>query len=80
MLSGGFETTTGVMTWAIALLAMRPDIQSRAITEIRNMDGVNNLLCNAYDDQRCKYIAVIVHESLMYGHWMWYLRADLVFC
>ncbi|KAJ5696127.1 Nuclease (SNase-like) OB-fold [Penicillium solitum] len=66
MLSGGFETTTGVMTWAIALLVMRPDIQSRAITEIRNMDGVNNLLCNAYDDQRCKYIAVIVHESLRY--------------
>ncbi|CAI7595367.1 unnamed protein product [Penicillium glandicola] len=68
MLSGGLETTTAVMTWAIVILAMRPEIQRKAITEIQNMYGVHDLLCNANDDQKCKYIAAIARESLRYRH------------
>ena len=67
MLSGGFETFTAVMSWSIALLATRPDIQDKAIKEIRAMYGQNNPLCDAKDDQKCLYIAGIVRESLRYA-------------
>ncbi|KAL3496158.1 cytochrome P450 [Aspergillus germanicus] len=66
MLSGGFETFTAVMTWSIALLGTRPDIQQPAITEIRKMYSEQNPLCDAKDDQKCQYIAAIVRESLRY--------------
>ncbi|KAK6837421.1 hypothetical protein RU639_001524 [Aspergillus parasiticus] len=66
MLSGGFETFTAVMTWSIALLATRPDIQEKAVSEIRKMYDNDSLLCDARDDQKCRYIAGIVRESLRY--------------
>ncbi|KAF9893337.1 hypothetical protein FE257_011769 [Aspergillus nanangensis] len=66
MLSGGFETFTAVMTWSIALLATRPDIQQKAIKEIRKMYNDRNPLCDAKDDQKCLYVAGIVRESLRY--------------
>ncbi|KAK5791214.1 hypothetical protein VI817_006523 [Penicillium citrinum] len=64
MLSAGFETTSAVMTWAICLLATRPDIQQNAITEIQTIYGSCNPLCDAYDDQKCEYIVAFLRECL----------------
>jgi len=64
MLSAGFETTSAVMTWAICLLATRPDIQQKAITEIQKIYGSCNPLCDAYDDQKCEYIVAFLRECL----------------
>lgn len=64
MLSAGFETTSAVMTWAICLLATRPDIQEKAFIEIRKIYGSSNPLCDAYDDQKCKFIVALLRECL----------------
>lgn len=64
MLSAGFETTSAVMTWAICLLATRPDIQEMAIIEIRKIYGSSNPLCDAYDDQKCQYVVALLRECL----------------
>lgn len=64
MLSAGFETTSAVMSWAICLLATRPDIQDRAIVEIGQIYGSSNPLCDACDDQKCKYIVALLRECL----------------
>ncbi|KAH8703404.1 cytochrome P450 [Talaromyces proteolyticus] len=66
MLSGGFETFSAVATWAIGLLATRLDIQQKAYDEIRGIYAAENPLCDAKDDQKCKYIVALVRESLRY--------------
>lgn len=37
MLSGGLDTLTTLVQWSIALLAQRPDVQKKAVEEIRNL-------------------------------------------
>lgn len=64
MLSGGFETFSTVTSWGIALLAMRPDIQDKAIEAIREFYTDSQPLCDAYDDQKCPYIVGLVRECL----------------
>ncbi|KAJ5115932.1 cytochrome P450 [Penicillium angulare] len=66
MLSAGFETASAVMSWGICLLAMRGDIQERAFYEIRKVYGEKEVLCDAYDDQKSKYIVGLVREFLRY--------------
>jgi 3-hydroxyphenylacetate 6-hydroxylase len=36
MLSGGLDTITTTVAWSIALLAQRPDIQEKALKEIKD--------------------------------------------
>ncbi|TLD15656.1 uncharacterized protein PgNI_00700 [Pyricularia grisea] len=74
MLSGGLDTITTNVAWFIALLVQRPDIQEKAHLEIRKHlidqvqpDRSDPLgLCDAEDDQGCRYIAALVRESLRY--------------
>lgn len=66
MLSGGLDTITTLVQWSVALLAQRPDIQERAVEEIRKYYGENEPLCDAYDDQKCEYIVALVKECLRY--------------
>lgn len=64
MLSGGFETFSTVTSWGIALLAMRPDIQDKAVQAIREFYPDSEPLCDANDDQKCPYIVGLVRECL----------------
>lgn len=66
MLSGGLDTVTTLVQWSVALLAQRPDIQKKAIEEIRKYYSSEEPLCSAYDDQKCEYIVALVRECLRY--------------
>jgi 3-hydroxyphenylacetate 6-hydroxylase len=66
MLSGGLDTITTLVQWSVALLAQRPDIQQKAISEIRKIYTKDEPLADAYDDQKCQYIVALVRECLRY--------------
>ncbi|KAL8377144.1 hypothetical protein RB595_008021 [Gaeumannomyces hyphopodioides] len=74
MLSGGLDTITTTVAWFVALLAHRPDIQEKAWLEIQRhlelpgetADSNPSPLCDAEDDQQCRYIVALVRESLRY--------------
>ncbi|CAI6342099.1 unnamed protein product [Periconia digitata] len=66
MLSGGLDTITTLVQWSVALLAQREDVQEKAVQEIRKYYGADEPLCDAYDDQRCQYVAALVKECLRY--------------
>lgn len=66
MLSGGLDTVTTLVAWSVALLAQRPDIQDTALKAIQKTYGTDQPLCDAEDDQQCKYIVALVRECLRY--------------
>ncbi|OLN98042.1 3-hydroxyphenylacetate 6-hydroxylase 2 [Colletotrichum chlorophyti] len=66
MLSGGLDTITTQVAWFIAMLAQRPDIQDKAVAAIREFHSEKQPLCDAEDDQQCRYIVALVRESLRY--------------
>ena len=66
MLSGGLDTITTLVQWSVALLAQRPDIQEKAIKEIRKYYSEDEPLADAYDDQKCEYVVALVRECLRY--------------
>ncbi|KAK3900706.1 3-hydroxyphenylacetate 6-hydroxylase [Staphylotrichum tortipilum] len=66
MLSGGLDTVTTTLAWLVALLANRPDIQEKAVAEIRAHYGEDQPLCDAEDDQKCAYMVALVREMLRY--------------
>jgi 3-hydroxyphenylacetate 6-hydroxylase len=66
MLSGGLDTITTLVAWSIALLAQRPDIQGKALKEIKEYFKEDEPLCDPLDDQKCQYIVALVRECLRY--------------
>ncbi|GJC78455.1 3-hydroxyphenylacetate 6-hydroxylase [Colletotrichum liriopes] len=66
MLSGGLDTLTTQVAWFVAMLAQRPDIQEKAVAAIREFYSEKQPMCDAEDDQQCKYIVALVRESLRY--------------
>ncbi|OAP62709.1 hypothetical protein AYL99_01936 [Fonsecaea erecta] len=66
MLSGGLDTLTTLVAWSMALLAQRPEIQQKALEEIRKVYPQDQILCDAYDDQSIPYIVALVRELLRY--------------
>ncbi|CRK35304.1 hypothetical protein BN1723_004092 [Verticillium longisporum] len=66
MLSGGLDTLTTLVAWFIGLLVHKPEIQEKAIQEIRAFFGDNEPLCDSEDDQKCPYMVALVRESLRY--------------
>ncbi|GAB7356640.1 hypothetical protein MBLNU459_g7360t1 [Dothideomycetes sp. NU459] len=66
MLSGGLDTITTLVAWSIALLAQRPDIQEKAISEIRKMYPESSILCDVDDDMGCAYVVALVKECLRF--------------
>lgn len=66
MLSGGLDTVTTQLAWFVAILADRPDVQEKALSEIRQFYGEEQPLCDAGDDQKCPYMVALVKESVRY--------------
>lgn len=48
------------------MLAQRPDIQEKALKEIKEFNSDNQPLCDPLDDQKIAYIAALVRECLRY--------------
>lgn len=66
MLSGGLDTVTTLVAWSIALLGQRPDIQEKAIREIRKIFSEDEILCAPEDEMKCEYVMALVKECLRY--------------
>lgn len=66
IIQGGTDTVAGTVNWAIAFLGQRPDIQERALADIRQHYSESEILCDAEDDQKCTYIGAMVREFLRY--------------
>lgn len=66
MLSGGLDTLTTLVAWSMPLLAQRPEIQAKALKEIRAVYPADQILCDANDDQSIPYICALVRELLRY--------------
>ncbi|EXJ78625.1 3-hydroxyphenylacetate 6-hydroxylase [Capronia coronata CBS 617.96] len=66
MLSGGLDTLTTLVAWSMALLAQHPEIQEKALKEIRAKYPPDQILCDADDDQSIPYIVALVRELLRY--------------
>jgi 3-hydroxyphenylacetate 6-hydroxylase len=64
MLSGGLDTLTTLVAWSIALLAQRPDVQEKALAEMKEFYSVDQPLCDPMDDQQCVYFAALIRECL----------------
>ena len=64
MLSGGLDTVTTLVAWSIALLGQRPEIQEKAVREIRKMFNEDEILCDPEDDIKCEYVMALVKECL----------------
>ncbi|KAG9888973.1 cytochrome P450, partial [Aureobasidium melanogenum] len=59
MLSGGLDTVTTLVAWSIALLGQRPDIQEKAIREIRKTFSEDEMLCAPEDEMKCEYVMAL---------------------
>ena len=66
MLSGGLDTVTTQVAWSVAMLSQHPEVQEKAITEIRKMYGDEEPMCDKDDDQKCEYIVALVKEALRF--------------
>lgn len=77
MLSGGLDTVTTLVAWSIALLGQRPDIQEKAIREIRKMFSEDEILCAPEDEMKCEYVMALVKECLRYAKTELMLTSDL---
>ena len=66
MLSGGLDTVTTQVAWFVALLSKHPEIQDKAVEEIRKHYGEDQPMCDENDDQKCTYIVALVKEALRY--------------
>lgn len=64
MVSGGLDTITTLVVWALAFLAQRPDIQDAAHSAIRDMYTEDEVLCDPLEDQKCAYVVALVRELL----------------
>ncbi|KAH7021488.1 cytochrome P450 [Microdochium trichocladiopsis] len=66
MLSGGLDTVTTQVAWFVALISQHPEIQDKAVREIRKYYAKEQPMCDENDDQKCAYIVALVKESLRY--------------
>ncbi|KID82885.1 Cytochrome P450 [Metarhizium guizhouense ARSEF 977] len=66
MLSGGLDTVTTQVAWFVAFLSQNPEIQDRAVAEIRKFYDEQTPMCDENDDQKCAYVVALVKESLRY--------------
>lgn len=66
MLSGGLDTVTTLVAWFVLLLSQHPEVQDKAVEEIRKFYGEDEPMCDEQDDQQCQYIVALVKEALRY--------------
>ena len=66
MLAAGLDTMNSAVGWGIAMLANNPDVQEKAVDAIREHYRDDQPLCDAADDQSCRYLVILIKEILRY--------------
>ncbi|KAL7267652.1 hypothetical protein RUND412_009752 [Rhizina undulata] len=66
MVSGGLDTITTLLSWGIALLSERMDLQEMAFEAIRDHFGEGEVMGDPWEDQKCPYVVALVKECLRY--------------
>lgn len=66
IIQGGNDTVSGTLDWSIAFLAQNPDIQDRALAEIREHYSEDDNLGPATGDKNLPYLSALVRECLRY--------------
>jgi 3-hydroxyphenylacetate 6-hydroxylase len=64
LLAAGLDTMNSAVSWGLAILAKRQDVQEKALAAIRETYSSSNPLCDAADDQRCAYLVAVIKEIL----------------
>ena len=67
LLAAGLDTMNSAVNWGIAMIAMRPDVQAKAIAAIRETYSDNQPLCDSGDQQTCQYLVIMIKEILRYA-------------
>ncbi len=69
-LAAGHETTASAMTWAMYMLCLHPDVQTRLRAEIRahlpSVDGDDDVAVSSLDVDRLPYLHAVCSEVLRY--------------
>lgn len=66
MVSGGLDTVTTTLAWAVAMLSQRPDIQQKAWEAIKEANGEEDPWGDVYKEPNVPYIVAFVKETLRY--------------
>lgn len=66
MTAAGLDTMQATVSWGLAILAMKPEIQEKALREIRNKFPQGNPLCDASDNLSVDYIMALIKEITRY--------------
>ena len=66
MISGGLDTITTTLAWAVGLLSQRPDIQQRGFDEIKAVYGNDSSWGDVAEEPKVKYIVAFTREVLRY--------------
>lgn len=64
MLAAGLDTMNSAVSWGIAKLANRSDIQDKTLQAIREFYPEDQPLCDFTDDQQCSYLVALIKEIL----------------
>lgn len=64
LLAAGLDTMNSAVSWGIAILASRQDIQCKTLGAIRETYSADQPLCDAADDQGCAYLVAVIKEIL----------------
>lgn len=63
MTAAGLDTMQSTLTWCLAMLAMRPEIQNKALQAIRTRYSASEPLCDAADEQSIEYVMALIRET-----------------
>jgi 3-hydroxyphenylacetate 6-hydroxylase len=66
IIQGGNDTVSGTLDWSVAFLAQHPEIQERALMEIRETFGTDDILGPASEDGKLPYLCALARECLRY--------------
>lgn len=62
MTAAGLDTMQSTVSWGLAILAMMPDVQDKALKEIRKKYPQSQPLCDETDDLSIEYIMCMIKE------------------
>ena len=67
MTAAGLDTMQATVSWGLAILAMKPEIQDKTLQEIRKTYTADEPLCEASDDLSVAYVMALIKEIVRYG-------------
>ena len=67
IIQGGTDTVGGTVNWSLAYLSQQPEIQEKALAEIRQHYTMEDVLsASVASEENCPYLTALVRECLRY--------------